>query len=289
MARVDVHQRIATVTGPGTLLVGSDLHGNLEDFRALVARFEADDDAVLFLLGDLFHGPSIEQQLWQEEFPFLGDWYPDQSLELLEELLELMEQHPTRVASLLGNHEHGHVGGPIVAKFHADESAAFEARLVPRHRRRLHDLIHGLPLLGLTPCGLVLIHGAPPRSDFDRKTLAQARLDGHAHLQPFRMLERGFLGEVLWRRGSNPGDTERFLERVTALDGPAPATVVVHGHEVAREGWDWENDHQLTLSTSFGMTRAAKTFLQVDLERPLASIADMRPGLELLPLWPEGG
>ena len=43
----------------------------------------------------------------------------------------LAAQYPGRVHALLGNHEHGHIGGPHTAKFAADEVALLEQILGP--------------------------------------------------------------------------------------------------------------------------------------------------------------
>ena len=80
-------------------------------------------DAHLLFTGDLIHGPHIEPEDWPD---FLGEYYRDQSGEVMIAYAGLAAQYPGRVHALLGNHEHGHIGGPHTAKFAADEVALLE-------------------------------------------------------------------------------------------------------------------------------------------------------------------
>ncbi len=260
------------------MLVTSDLHGNLADFQRMVALFQAEEDAVLVSLGDLFHGPSIEREEWERECEHLGDWYADESAQVFREMVALTERYPGRVTSLLGNHEHGHIGGPVVAKFYPDEALAMEATMGADEVPRLHAFIRSRPLVATTPCGVVLIHGAAPTAEFDRQTLATVELDGYRHLPPYKMYERGFLGQLLWRRYSTEEETYRFLQRLSAAGVNGPCNVAVHGHEVVWEGHEIVNEHLVNLSTSFGMRAADKTYLRVELDGEIPNAAALAEG-----------
>src|SRR5690242_7667391 len=114
--------RIVVLPETGTLLAATDLHGHLPDFHAFIKHLET-DDTVVVICGDLVHGPAFEEKDW----PFyLGDYYFDQTKQLLVEARELQQRFPGRVHYLLGNHEHAHVGGRHVAKFYPDEALALE-------------------------------------------------------------------------------------------------------------------------------------------------------------------
>ena len=72
----------------GRLLVAADLHGNLRDFLAVVARFEGmGDDAHLLFLGDLLHGPLLAPEAWPQgtetPLPLRGRPYRDESPAIL--------------------------------------------------------------------------------------------------------------------------------------------------------------------------------------------------------------
>src|SRR6476660_6128006 len=78
--------RVITLPTQGVLVAATDLHGNLGDFRTVVARFRALQnngmDPLLVVCGDLVHGPAIPVAAWPEH---LGTYYQDQTPELLEE------------------------------------------------------------------------------------------------------------------------------------------------------------------------------------------------------------
>lgn len=285
MPRIQIEDRIAQISGPGRLYVASDLHGNLTDFRRLARWLDNDDDSALLFLGDLFHGPAATESQWARELDHLGDFYRDRSAALFRAALTLWTRFPGRVVSLMGNHEHAHVGGPMVSKFHRDEGDFFERQLDARERAELRRFIRAMPLIATTSCGVVMTHGAPPESPFDRASLAKLDMGGYGHVPLMKMWSSGFLGEILWRRASSAEGTERFLDHLRAAGVDAPCNVVVHGHEVVWEGWEVENPRLLNLSTSYGMRRARKTMLVLDLDREYATAEDLRPGVELKGLY----
>src|SRR5690349_405440 len=116
--------RVLRLPDRGTLIVCTDLQGCLRDFHRIVEIFDevmaATGDAHLLFTGDLIHGPHLDEDEWPD---FLGEYYRDASGELIDELEVLMQRHRGRVHALIGNHEHGHIGGPHTAKFAADEVA----------------------------------------------------------------------------------------------------------------------------------------------------------------------
>lgn len=72
--------------------------------------------------------------------------------------------------SLLGNHEHAHVGGPVVPKFYPDEARVLDEALA-NDRERIHDFFRSFPLIAVTSCGVVLPSRSHP-GDGDRSELA---------------------------------------------------------------------------------------------------------------------
>jgi hypothetical protein len=74
----------------------------------VVARFAAlldsGHDPHLLFCGDLVHGPAIAQPDWPDHF---GDFYRDETAQLLVEARRLQAARPGRVHFLLGNR-----GGP---------------------------------------------------------------------------------------------------------------------------------------------------------------------------------
>jgi len=151
--------------GRGTLLVSTDLHGNLADFERLAALFEAalcEDSAGAHWvqLGDVVHGPDDAARAEKPEL--YG--YPDESLRIVEGLLAMQRAHPGRVHFVLGNHDHSHIGGPYTSKFHHDEVAYLEASASAAELAALRELLGEALLAVAAPCGLLLTHGVPDTS-----------------------------------------------------------------------------------------------------------------------------
>lgn len=273
--------RFCWLPGRGRLLVSTDLHGNGEDLRALRAIFlglrQQEPETHWALLGDLVHGPDGSAR---QERPELYD-YEDESPGLPGEVLRLQAEHPGHVHFVLGNHDHGHVGGPHTAKFYDDEVLALEARLGPSERAAQRALFGAAYLALAAPCGALLCHGSPDHTlqrptDLDDVPLEVARCTPYQR----RLLE-GFL-----RCYGQRGDvTERLLARF----GPEPLLrFVVHGHDRDESGYFTEGGNQ-ACPVIFGALRPNKRYLLLDLAARYASVGALREGHEVRRLYPEDG
>ena len=255
--------RFAWIDGQGSLLVVSDLHGNLKDFLRIVEIFEQEKDACLLFLGDLYHGPYLTREEWAPYVDVLGDFYYDQSAALFRCFMALYERYPNRVCAILGNHEHAHVGGPRVSKFTEDEAMSFEAQLTSPERQKLYHNIASWPWMVASKCGVAFTHGAPPPTAFTLDSLSQESLevlDPQTWVQPGHAL----LSELLWRRYSPPEDVETFLSHLNQFS-PYPQNLVSYGHEPAPEGYEIEHPLLFNLSSSFAMQHDDKTYLHFSL------------------------
>jgi hypothetical protein len=269
----------------GVLIVATDLQGNLGDFRALAEihrrECEAGRQAWLLLCGDLVHGPP--EELVGAEWPdHLGTPYEDRSAELVLAYMQYVREHDS--VCLLGNHEHAHIGGPIVSKFHLDEAAVLEARL-GSDRDRVRQFLSGLPLIAVAPCGIVCTHGAPWTTEANLEAFESLTYDGFEDVPLWRMLESGTVGALLWARGASDQQAEALLE---AVHGRRDFGFVVYGHDIVREGYETSGDRQVCVSTSFALFDEAKTYLRLELDRRYDDVHALRPGYEILPLYPKG-
>lgn len=266
-------RKVARLPGAGSLLVSTDLQGNWGDYQALKAHRQPDE--LLLLVGDLVHGPggwALER--WPE---YLGSPYVDRSRELILDFEQLSLSEP--VFALLGNHEHAHIGGPRVAKFHEDEAAVLDAALGD-DAARVHDFMRSFPLLAVGD-GVVFVHGAPGATEASLEDFERLRYDGYDSVRIREMYGRDTLADLLWSRCAS---TDQALDLLEACTGRREG-VVVYGHDVVRSGFEAEDAHQLCLSTSFGLFDPHKTMLRLDLGRPIRSVQDLEEGL--LPLYPE--
>jgi hypothetical protein len=274
--------RVLRLPDRGRLLVCTDLQGCLRDYRRVVTWFEqalaeADGDAHLLFTGDLVHGPHIEPDDWPD---FLGEYYRDQSGEVIDELVRLRDRLPGRVHALLGNHEHGHVGGPHTAKFATDEVALLEQHLGPRGARRLREVLRELPLVAVAPCGAVFTHGAPAAQITSVADIEAASLDEYPADSPLDIFEVPVIGPILWARSAAPAVARAFVH---TLGG----TISIYGHDVIPEGFERIGDEQIVVSTSFGVFDHNKVYLDLDLARSYRTVHELREGIEILPLYPE--
>lgn len=265
----------------GQLIVCTDLQGCLRDFEQIVVVFlraleDHGGDAHLLFTGDLVHGPHIDRKDWPD---FLGEYYRDESGDLIKQFSRLRTRYPGRVHAIIGNHEHGHIGGPHTAKFAIDEVELLESRMGPDASAWMRNLLRELPLVAVAPCGAVFTHGAPAAEIDSRDDVEAARLDEMVFDSPIDIFEVPVVGPLLWARSAEGDVARRFLR---AMDG----TISIYGHDVIPEGFERVGDEQIVVSTSFGVFDENKVYLQLDLAARYPTVHDLRVGHEILPLYP---
>lgn len=274
--------RVLRLPDKGRLLVCTDLQGCMRDFHRMVEIFEQAlhdyaGDAHLLFTGDLIHGPHIDPEDWPD---FLGEYYRDASGEVMIAYAGLAAQYPGRVHALLGNHEHGHIGGPHTAKFAADEVALLEQILGPAGTARMRGIIHTFSLAAVSKCGAIFTHAAPAAVLDSVADLEAADLSCAGYASPLDVLDNPVVGKVLWARSATQLEARRFLK---ALGG----TVSIYGHDVIPEGYETVGDEQIVVSTSFGVFDRNKVYVSLDLAAKYKTVHDLRIGKELLPLYPD--
>jgi hypothetical protein len=274
--------RVLRLPDRGRLLVCTDLQGCMRDYRRMVEIFEQAlhknaGDCHLLFTGDLIHGPHIEPEDWPD---FLGEYYRDASGELIVAYAGLAAQYPGKVHALLGNHEHGHVGGPHTAKFAADEVALLEHILGPASTARMKGIIHTFDLAAVSKCGAIFTHGAPAAQIDSIADLEAADLSGAHYASPLDVLDTPVIGKVLWARSATEAEARRFLK---ATKG----TLSIFGHDVIPEGYEMIGDEQIIVSTSFGLYDQNKVYLSLDLAGRYKNVRDLKVGREILPLYPD--
>jgi len=278
MHDLHTHRRHLILPAHGLLMISTDLHGNLEDFLALRAKFdglrEAHDDVHWAILGDLVHGPNEEARV---RLPELYD-YPDESWAIVEQAAALGRRHPDHFHLVLGNHDHGHVGGPHPSKFHSDEVEHLEQGLTPSQREVLRDLFENALLLMAAPCGVLLSHGSPDASLFDVRQVDSLSLryeDNDRHGQ-------WLLSSLLTSYGQPDDISGSMLECVGRSLG-WELNVVIHGHDRDETGYYREGRFQLC-PVLFGAPRGSKRYVVVDLAAHYESAKDFREDEEILRL-----
>ena len=254
----------------------------MRDFERMVVLFEQalldhQGDAHILFTGDLIHGPHIEPEDWPD---FLGEYYRDASGDVMMAYAALTARYPGRVHALLGNHEHGHIGGPHTAKFAADEVALLEQILGPAVTARMRAIIQTFALAAVSRCGVVFTHGAPAAQIDSITELEAADLSGANYASPLDVLDTPIVGKILWARSATEAEAKRFLR---AMHG----TIAIYGHDVIPEGFETSGDCQMVVSTSFGVFDCNKIYISLDLSARYRGVNDLRIGHEVLPLYPE--
>jgi hypothetical protein len=254
----------------------------MRDFQRIVQLFEEalleyQGDAHILFTGDLIHGPHIDPEDWPD---FLGEYYRDASGDVMIAYAGLAAQFPGRVHALLGNHEHGHIGGPHTAKFAADEVALLEQILGPTGTTRMCSIIHTFALAAVSKCGVVFTHAAPAAQIDSVSELEAADLSGVQYESPLDVLDDPVVGKILWARSATSAEARRFLR---AMNG----TVAIYGHDVIPEGFEIIGDEQMVVSTSFGLFDSNKIYISLDLGAKYRGVHDLRIGHEILPLYPD--
>lgn len=273
-------RRVIHLPDRGKLIVATDVQGNVADFDRVAAIFEDAakdaDGAYLVVTGDLVHGPELTEDEWPD---YLGSFYHGDSKTVLEHAHELSERHPGRVFFLLGNHEHAHVGGPVVSKFFPDEARRLEDLLGEDGTRRMRAWLRTWPFVAVAKrARLVMLHAAPHAKIKSAEDLDRLPLEGFYDVPLEDMAARGTLGALLWARTTS---TERGYEFLRAID--AEARVAVYGHDVARAGFAVDREPLLCVSTSFGCFDGDKLYLEWDLAEPAVSARDTaKKGLRVL-------
>jgi hypothetical protein len=255
------------------------MQGHLRDFDRMVQIFEearGQGEAYLLFTGDLVHGPRLRREEWPD---FLGDFYRDESPALIERFQEVAKRHPGRIFSLLGNHEHAHIGGPHTAKFHLDEVLLLELELGVERALRTRDLFRTFPLVAIAPCGVVFTHGAPAARISEPAEVEAVRYDGFEMSETVDMIGVPVLGPILWARSATAEAAKRFVRALGS-------SVSVFGHDVIRSGYEKIGDEQIIVSTSFGLYDRDKIYLDLDLGARYRSVHDLREGQQIVKLYP---
>jgi hypothetical protein len=274
---------VARLPASGVLIAATDLQGNLGDYEELKRVYrrevEAGNTPILLFCGDLVHGPSeslANPARWPD---YLGSYYRDESRELILDYERFAVE--ARTLCLLGNHEHAHIGGPIVSKFHSDEAAVLD-RALGEAGPRVRRFLASFPLLAVAPCGAVFTHGAPRATEASLDDFERLSYGGFETVGINEMYERGTVGALLWSRWAAPEHARALLE---VAHGETRG-FVMYGHDVVREGYEKLGDEQICVSTSFGCWDRNKTYLRLDLAQRYDSVHDLRRGVEILPLYP---
>jgi Calcineurin-like phosphoesterase len=217
------------------VLVGGDLHGNVENFRGLLQRADlAQHPRRHLVLQELIHGP------------FLYAEGGDRSHQLVDLLAALKCQYPGRVNLLLGNHELAQWTDRTIFKGDVDLNAQFRRGIATAYGERAEEmyaayleLFAAVPLAVRTPNRVLLSHSIPSAkhlSRFDPDIIKKEDPD------PSAWKIGGSLYALLWGRDQSPATVNAFLEKMDADH-------LISGHIPCEQGYSAPNPRQIILDS----------------------------------------
>ncbi len=282
MAVKNIKDRVIVFPPEGKLIVSADIHGNKKDYlqimEAYSKKIENNEDAYLLFLGDLIHGPkNIDCNKEQKSN------YEDQSEFIIDHFRAMQEMFPERICTLLGNHEHGHCGGPHTQRYCSDEVTDLEQRIGENKTKEYIKFFSNLPLLAITSCGIVFSHGAPSPTVRNIEDVINVSYQMKKNIEVNEMYLVPIL-DLIWLRGSSDENCARFLKAVN-LDS-VQDNLVIYGHDIVEEGIAIEGPRHVILSTSFGLLDENKTYLEIDLSNRYTNTNSLKEKIEILKLWP---
>ncbi|MDO4583302.1 MAG: metallophosphoesterase [Planctomycetia bacterium] len=213
-----------------------DLHGNAENFHAIVER------------ADLEHNPG--RHLVFQEICHGGEPYPHgggcRSHQVLEAVAEMKVRYPQRVHHIMSNHELAELTGYPIQKSRQLLNMSFAWGLRYCYGRRAEEVrlamlgyLESCPLAVRIGDNLFFSHSIP--EGLDQKNLPFDDTIFYRSLDPCSdFLRDGAVYRLVWGRDYRQENADRFASRL-GVD------ILVCGHEPCLEGFKFPNSRQAIL------------------------------------------
>jgi Icc-related predicted phosphoesterase len=235
----------------GKAIIITDLHGNLKDYNKYISIWEEYDSKThLIITGDFIHG---------------GEGYTDNSLKILDSMMEKFEKHQN-FHVLLGNHELSHLTGIPVYKGFENQKLRFEELLRLKYGNKWEnkldeylEFFKNLPLAVKTESKVLVSHAGPSMNIHNVEELVNITNAGY--------FGNSRLSDLLWNRPEDFSEEElnSFLKTVGcefSIVGHTP----VDGFEIVYQ-------KQMIISSSFSDGR--KAYIELDLGMDITMINNL--------------
>jgi hypothetical protein len=244
--------RLVCLDGASEVFATGDLHGNIENFRAILEKADlAGKPRRHLVFQELIHGPVRYAS------------GTDSSHQLVDLLAALKCQFPSRVHLLLGNHELAQWKNQSIAKSAEDLNVLFRSGVESAYGAHGPDiyaayleLFAAVPLALRTRNRVLLSHSLPAARrlpDFDPAILQQEPVAEEAYRPG------GPIHALLWGRDTRSSTRAEFLRKMDA-------DYLISGHIPCPQGFEPVNESQVILDCSG--TPAGYCLIPAD--RPLA-------------------
>ncbi|WP_372751953.1 metallophosphoesterase [Labilibaculum sp.] len=275
----------------GRLMIVSDLHGNVFDFRQILTVYtnlkrEGKADYLVFL-GDLIHAYPGKRK--------------DASLEMVQELMRLRANEPgSDVICLLGNHEMVHIYQIPLHRGNLEFTSWFEKRMKGR-RAEIVRFFMQMPFMLRTQGGVLLNHAGASNRYKNDEAFNLEWFQNYKHQPEFtahiknidtyhpelgaefmETVEGDFLWDVLMNGNERqygeeyPNLVEDLLRFASVDRKHSPMTRLVSGHIGVDEGAETIGSRKLRLCTSAGCLRdLEKKYLLIDAQKEYAHASEL--------------
>ena len=280
----------------GTVYIAADFHAHWRDFSqwldrtGLISQIESGADVYGLILGDVVdHKP--------------GDpvFEPDGDTRIVDKLMQLKKQLGAlgeRLICLKGNHEfeaantyallkkHGLTAANreqlIDALYRSPQGAYFQQfNFIERMTDEHYKYLLSLPTAVIGKNGVVGVHAGVSRAAKNLSSLV---------MPSSKVLEALLWGRsiVVQAGGHTPTETDTFLKHIGG-------SVLIVGHtplgyfpkEFVQDGVARLSGRQLIFTTGYGAPPGEPSYLVIDLAKRYHSVAELRFGVEIQPLYPE--
>jgi hypothetical protein len=217
----------------GEVMVVGDLHGNVDNFRRLLACADlAKNPRRHLVLQEVIHGPY--------RYPIGGD----KSHQMVDVVAALKCQFPRQTHYMLGNHELSQWTSRQIMKADEDLNGLFREGVDSAYGVRAEEIyaaylefFAALPAALRTPNRVYISHSLPSAKKMD--TFNPAALEKEeVTLDDCR--PGGTLFALVWGRDTSTANATTFLEKVDA-------DLLISGHIACEDGFSVPNDRQIIL------------------------------------------
>jgi hypothetical protein len=228
--------RVVYLQDVSDVLIGGDMHGNIDNFRRLLDKAQLKQHPLRHLVvQELVHG--------SRDYPNNGG---DKSHQLVDLVAALKCEFPRQVHFLLGNHELAQWQGHMIAKGDRDPVQGFNKGVVTAYGARAWDILSAymdlfavIPVAIRTPNRVFLSHSLPTPSKLDNFDPAVLERDNPTDHD---LRGGGSIHSLVWGRDVRKETADAFLRKVDA-------DLLISGHIPNEPGYEVPNDRQIILDS----------------------------------------